>query len=367
MKKKMKILLAANMYPSKQYPHYGVFVQNTEMILQTMEQVSIKRVVLKKTDSTLLRLITYACLYIRLIFWSVTRRYDILYGHFLSHLALPLLVVRALNKHIKIIVNVHGNDVVPDQTKDEKWIPLVKKVLPCVDELIVPSAYFKKVLIHDYAMKEADIAVFPSGGVNAEVFHLKAKDVIYGKYHLDPAKKYIGYVSRIEKNKGWDTFLHMAATFKEREDIVFLIVGDGDEAEAYQAMVNALDLERSIVKYNLLSQSEIADLFNIMEAFCFPTYRKSDSLGLVGIEAMACGAMVIASDQYGPSTYMINGVNGFTFPAADAMALSERIQLVMELSSSKKEVIRKHALETAKQYDKDQIASVLIDIFEKWR
>ena len=44
----MKILLAANMYPSNKYPHYGIFVKNTEEILKTMENVQIKKVVIKK-------------------------------------------------------------------------------------------------------------------------------------------------------------------------------------------------------------------------------------------------------------------------------------------------------------------------------
>jgi hypothetical protein len=30
----MKILLVSNMYPSKKYPHYGIFVENTEKVSQ---------------------------------------------------------------------------------------------------------------------------------------------------------------------------------------------------------------------------------------------------------------------------------------------------------------------------------------------
>ena len=47
-----KILLISNMYPSKKYKHYGVFVQNTESILKNNGyQVDVS--VLKKKDSKL--------------------------------------------------------------------------------------------------------------------------------------------------------------------------------------------------------------------------------------------------------------------------------------------------------------------------
>ena len=47
-----KILLISNMYPSKKYKHYGVFVQNTASILKNNGyQVDVSA--LKKKDSKL--------------------------------------------------------------------------------------------------------------------------------------------------------------------------------------------------------------------------------------------------------------------------------------------------------------------------
>ena len=60
----MKILLAANMYPSNKYPHYGIFVKNTEEILKTMENVQIKKVVIKKTNNLLVKILSYALFYV---------------------------------------------------------------------------------------------------------------------------------------------------------------------------------------------------------------------------------------------------------------------------------------------------------------
>lgn len=49
-----KILLLSNMYPSKRYPHYGIFVRNTEKILNENDYEVIK-VVMEKEDRKFLK------------------------------------------------------------------------------------------------------------------------------------------------------------------------------------------------------------------------------------------------------------------------------------------------------------------------
>lgn len=363
----MKILLVANMYPSLQYPHYGVFVQNSEKILKQMENIEVKNVVIHKTNSKIVRIMFYLFFYIKIIFYVGSRKYDVLYGHFISHIAIPIWLLKKINKKIKIVVNVHGNDIVPDSKKDEKWTPIVKKVIPLIDRFVVPSTYFEEIMIHEYDIDKQTITVFPSGGVNRQVFYLKNKTDLYKKYNLDSNKKYIGYVSRIEKNKGWDIFLEAVQLLKTKNDIRCIVVGDGEENKLYNKMVKELGVEKMIIKFNLLSQQQISDLFNILDVFCFPTYRKSDSLGLVGMEAMACGSIVVASDKYGPSTYMMDTVNGFTIDALRPEQLHKAILKVLTLSEEKKDEIRLQAMNTVERYEQKNVSHVLIKLFESLR
>ena len=81
-----KILLISNMYPSKKYKHYGVFVQNTASILKNNGyQVDVSA--LKKKDSNLGKLGGYLSFYIKSIFLCLFHRYDYLYAHYISHCA----------------------------------------------------------------------------------------------------------------------------------------------------------------------------------------------------------------------------------------------------------------------------------------
>lgn len=356
----MKVLLVSNMYPSRKYPHYGVFVENTQKVLAQMPDMRVDKVVLTKCDGKLQKLLGYLKFYCGTVFGGIFGRYDVIYGHFVSHIAMPLLVVKALNRRVKLVLNAHGNDVVADHEKDDKWVRLSRKILPKADHVIVPSDYFKTVLCENFAVAEDKILVYPSGGIDREVFCRKAVQDTYG---LDPDKKYIGYISRIEKNKGWDTFLEMAAALGNRADVGFVVVGDGAERAEFDEMANRLGIADRLVRFPLLHQSQIAELYNLLEVFCFPTRRASESLGLVGLEAMACGCIVVACALYGPSSYMQDGVNGFVFRQNSAEELTAQVTRALSLSAQEKEVLQQGMASTAEAYSKQAVDRILTEFF----
>lgn len=363
----MKILLVSNMYPSKKYRHYGVFVQNTEKVLHQMPNVLIRKVVMKKCDGKLKKLMTYLLFYCGIILHGVFGGYDVIYAHFISHTALPLQIVRALNKKTKIVLNAHGNDVVADVPEDEKWVKLSHEIVPKAEHIVVPSAYYREVMMRDFGRERDGITVYPSGGIDQRVFCPQDRDGLVGKYGLNKNCRYIGYVSRIEADKGWDTFLEMVKALKDQPNLGFIVVGDGAEKDAFNALAERLNVADKLLCYPLLQQSQIAEMFNILDVFCFPTRRKSESLGLVGLEAMACGCTVVASDAGGPSSYMKDGENGYVFPAVSAAALADRVRAALAATDEEKELLREGMRETVKRYSRESVNSILLDLFENIR
>ena len=263
-----KILLISNMYPSKKYKHYGVFVQNTASILKNNGyQVDVSA--LKKKDSNLGKLGGYLSFYIKSIFLCLFHRYDYLYAHYISHCALLIKIIKKLKPSIKVIVNVHGNDVVPEDAHDEKFIPLVKSTLPLIDLCIVPSSYYQKVMMEQYGLNEDKIKIFPSGGINFDVF--KEIENAKEKLHLDPNKKCIGYIGRYEKRKGWEVFLKAISLLVNVEQYQIVMVGVGEDEEKANALIQEYHLENVIKKYPMQTQKELALFYSAIDIFCFPT------------------------------------------------------------------------------------------------
>lgn len=359
----MKILLLSNMYPSKKYPHYGVFVENTEKVLGRLPDVKISKAVLRKRDSKLGKLFGYMVFYAKILAMGIFGNYDVIYGHFISHLCLPLCLVRKFNRKARLVLNAHGNDVVADSDRDERFVELSRKLIPLADDIIVPSAYFKQVMVRDFSVAEEKLLVYPSGGVNTQVFCSRGTEGLKEKYQLDPGKKYIGYISRIEVDKGWDTFLKAIAALADREDLGFLVVGGGEEAEQFDRLAKQLGVADRLIRFPLLSQAQIAELYNILDVFCFPTRRKSESLGLVGLEAIACGCVTVASDAGGPSSYMRDGVNGFVFDRNSATQLTEKLLQALSLTEQQLAALREGMEATRQQYSRENADKILLDFF----
>ena len=326
---KKKILLISNMYPSKSNKHYGIFIKNTEDLLRE-NGYDVQKVVITKQKNIVLKLINYLLLHLKVIIKGLFGNVDYLYVHFISHSSLGAVIVKKINKNVKLILNCHGNDIVADNEIDLKNIKRSKKYLKYADKVVVPSSYFKNVLIKDYHIKEDIIFIYPSGGVDTNYFKNISLIDAKNKSGLNKDYNYLGYISRIETDKGYDTFVYMIKELEKKDlikkyNLKFLIVGSGLEEDRLNDLVRELELENFIERKDLLSQEELLYLYNSLELFIFPTYRKSDSLGLVGLEAMSCETFVIASDKYGPSCYMKDNFNGFTFKIEDYKNLTKKI------------------------------------------
>lgn len=91
----------------------------------------------------------------------------------------------------------------------------------------------------------------------------------------------------------------------------------------------------------------------------FPTMLY-ESLGLVGIEAMACGCPVIGSNIGCLPEYIKDGITGFLFESGNSHELAERITYFYKLTDEQRNTMRIQAVKTAHQYDSDEISRMLI-------
>lgn len=357
-----KILIVSNMYPSQKYPHYGIFVKHEAEILQAAgNKIDISY--MKKKNGKISKFCSYVIFYLITICKILFRRYDVLYSHYASHTAFPILIATKF-RHIPIIVNVHGNDVIAETKSDEKYFGMVQKLLEKSSYIICPSMYFKEAVINNFSIPKNKIIVYPSGGVDTNFFKEMDRHDALKHLGLDADKTYIGYVSRIEVNKGWDLFIKASKMLiSQNTNIRLIVVGDGSQVKEYDKLVNELAIKDYIYKYDLLPQSEILYVYNALDVFVFPTCRKSESLGLVGLEAMSCKTVTVLPDKYGPTSYGVDDVNSFVFNSKNIESLAETIQKA--LNSNKRRFIAENSRRTAIQYNHENTDDILVSCFLK--
>ena len=360
---KKRILLVSNMYPSKKNKHYGSFVKNVYNLLKDNNFI-INKITMNKHSNKIIKLLAYLKLHLKTIIYGTLGCYDYIYVHFISHSSLGAVIVKKLKPNIKLVLNAHGNDVVADYDFEEKNILRSKKYLKEADLVIVPSKYYKKVMINNYDIDEDLIKIYPSGGVNTKLFIPKDKIEAKKGANLDPDMNYIGYISRIEKNKGYDTFIEAINELNNKKlvsNTKFIIVGKGDEEPILNELIEKYKLNDLIIKKDMVLQKELVDIYNSLDLFIFPTYRKSESLGLVGLEAMSCKIPVLAAENYGPTDYIVNNKNGFFFKPQDSKTLSKKIISILKRKDLN--TILDNARLKAIEYDVENTKNEIISIF----
>lgn len=117
-------------------------------------------------------------------------------------------------------------------------------------------------------------------------------------------------VSRMAQEKNVEFLLESLALFKQRSGKPFrmLMVGDGPDREAYEQMAAHLGLEKEVCFVGKIPNQEIAPYFAAADAFLFAS--KTETQGIVILEAFAGKAPVVAVEASGVKDLVKSGFNG---------------------------------------------------------
>lgn len=106
---------------------------------------------------------------------------------------------------------------------------------------------------------------------------------------------------------------------------LWLIGADPDTS--LRTAVSEHDVEDRTVFHGKVPFDELPEYYGAADIFTIPS--KQEGLGIVGLEAMACGTPVVSTQCGGPEEYICDGGNGFLVPSDDLAAFAERIESLL--------------------------------------
>ena len=154
------------------------------------------------------------------------------------------------------------------------------------------------------------------------------------------------YVGKIEERRNILFLLNVFSKVTQGRNCKLVMVGNGkdDYKDLVRAKIKELNLEERIIWIEKLNQDQLAHLYKSCKYFLFPT--NYDIYGMVLLEAMYYGMIVISSKNGGSSTMIEDGVNGIELEAFDEKLWSDRIAEVVD--SADKETLGHNAEMTIK-------------------
>lgn len=103
----------------------------------------------------------------------------------------------------------------------------------------------------------------------------------------------IGHVGRFMKQKNHEFLIDIFnEVLKQKKNARLLFIGDGKLKQQIEEKVKKLGIEKDVIFLGV--RNDVADLYNIMDIFVFPSFY--EGLGMVVIEAQVNGLSVVTSD-----------------------------------------------------------------------
>jgi len=210
----------------------------------------------------------------------------------------------------------------------------------CAEKIAAVSEYLKERLVGLYGIGPEKIEVIRPG-VYLERINVALASAPAGK---DGDKTRLLFVGRLFRQKGLETLIR-AMKLLGRRDIELLIAGDGAYMEPLKKLAAGLGLG-NVRFLGFVKEEEKYALMRDCELVVFPSLF--EAFPAVALEAMACGAAIIASDI--PSFREALDDTAVYFTKGDEKDLAGKIERTLQEGRLRSRLGRA-AVERSKNYD----------------
>lgn len=195
-----------------------------------------------------------------------------------------------------------------------------------VHRLVVPSRPMREAL-REYGVKN-EIAVIPTG-IELEDF-ARGDGARFRRQHgIAADRPVLVYVGRVahEKNIGF-LFRMLARLRRDHPDCLLVVAGEGPAEDALRHLAGELGIEANVLFVGYLARDgELQDCYRAGDAFVFAS--RTETQGLVLLEAMALGVPVVSTAVMGTRDVLVDGEGGLVAPE-DPEGFAARVAAVLD-------------------------------------
>ncbi len=168
-------------------------------------------------------------------------------------------------------------------------------------------------------------------GIDTSEYRPDPNTDVLQRYGIDQARPYVIFVGRITRQKGVPVLLRAASSLIPEAQLV-LLAGAADTPEQLAEvteLVDGLRATRSGVCWipEMLPKPEVIQLLTHATVFAIPSIY--EPLGIVNLEAMACGTAVVGSRTGGIPEVVAEGETGLLVPPGEPEPLADALNVLL--------------------------------------
>ncbi|GIW57696.1 MAG: hypothetical protein KatS3mg083_641 [Candidatus Dojkabacteria bacterium] len=227
-----------------------------------------------------------------------------------------------------------------------------------IDQIIANSSYTAKVIRTKYGISQEKINI-----CYKSIDFVNFRKILSSLEKSSRTHPRILFVGNNFQRKGLMSVINSSVeVLRHFPNTEFWIVGKDKQQKQFEKICKNLGVEGSFSFLGPKSPYELIKIYNESDIFVMPSL--TEAFGVVFLEAMACGLVVIGTHVGGIPEIIENGVNGILIPPNNPNKLSEAIVSLLENRNMAEKFV-KNALEGVKMFSTENMMKCTYKVYEK--
>lgn len=224
---------------------------------------------------------------------------------------------------IKYITFTHGTEVWDIKNK------LKLKSLKFSDKIVSVSSFTKEKIKQQTNLPEEKFFILQNVVDDKKFFPKEKPEYLLKRQNLSKEDKILFTLCRmssLEQYKGYDKVIEaLPEILSKISNVKYILGGKADEIELKRIkdLIKKFKLEDKVLLIGEIDDNELNDYYNLCDIFIMPS--KGEGFGIVFIEALACGKIVIVSNKDASREAILNGEIGILVDPDNTIEIAEAV------------------------------------------
>lgn len=283
--------------------------------------------------------------------WLADGEFDVIHLHEPQVPSLSLMAL--LSAHEPLVATFHTS--IARSRALQAAYPMLRPSMEKLLARIAVSEDARRTLVDHLG---GDAVVIPNG-VDTGVFAQATPDP---RWIGTPERPTVAFLGRIdEPRKGLDVLLDALPAVRARHQGLRVVIAGRGDVEAVNQRAAALGVAASVEVLGGISEQDKLGLLAACDLYIAPQLG-GESFGIVLVEAMSAGAVVVASDLPAFARVLDYGGAGRLFETGQAGSLAEAITGLLA-APTERDALRARAAERVGRYDWSTVAEQVLTVY----
>jgi len=256
---------------------------------------------------------------------------------------------------IPIVTTLHGTDITL-LGKDKSFKPVIEYAINMSDAVTAVSESLKQETLKYFNIKN-EIKTIPNF-IDMSLYH-QQQDVKLRNQFAKKDEFILTHISNFRKVKRVEDVVNIFNKVSEEIPAKLLMIGDGPERLKAEQLCRKLGITQ---KVKFLGKLKVIEkVLSISDVFVLPS--KTESFGLVALEAMASKTAIISTNSGGLSEVNIDGKTGYLSDVGDINKMAKDAIALLN-NTETLNIFKNNALAHAKTFDSPNILPQYEEVYQ---